>query len=154
LTLALALTAILAVGGVYACYTSMIGRVKMPWQVVAPPPNAVMTPSRVIVPIGTMVEGGTVSSSPMYSKANLTVTTATQLNVSLGGDYSGLTVLNVTVNLVNMTSAVTVYTVTVTIGVPSATIPSVAVGTYGMYIGFNATAGYSESCGEANLTFS
>lgn len=126
----------------------------MPWQVVPPPPTIVMTPSEVIVPIGTIVEGGTVSIAPVYSDANLTVTTATQLNVSLGGDYSGLTVLNVTINLVNMTSGLTVYTATVTNVAPSATIPSVAVGTYGIYVGFTATAGYSESCGQANLTFS
>jgi hypothetical protein len=113
-----------------------------------------MTPSKVIVPIGTIVEGGMVTTSPKYSEANLTVITATQINVSLGGDYSGLTVLNVTINLVNMTSRSTVYTATVTIEAPSATIPSVAVGTYGIYVGFTATAGYSVSCGEATLTFS
>jgi hypothetical protein len=152
--LALALTAIIGTSVVYACGIWGIGRIRMPWQVVPAPSTAIMTPSEIKVPIGTIVEGQTVSSASTYSGANLTVSAVTNITVTLRGYYQGLTALNVTINLVNATTGATVYTATVTNTAPSATISNVAVGNYEIYIAFAATAGYTPSCGTAVVTLS
>jgi hypothetical protein len=150
---ALALTAIIGTSVVYACGIWGIGRIRMPWQVVPAPPTAIMTPSEINVPIGKIIEGQTVSSASTYSGANLTVSAVTNITVTLGGYYQGLTALNVTINLVNATGA-TVYTATVTNIAPLAAILNVAVGQYEIYIAFTATAGYTPSCGTAVVTLS
>jgi hypothetical protein len=149
--LALTLTAILGVSVVYACGIWGIGRISMPWQVVPAPAKAIMTPSEINVPIGTITEGQTVSSASKDSGASLNVTAVTDIYVALGGHYHGLTALNVTINLVNATGA-TVYTATVNNTAPSATISNIAVGTYEIYIAFAATAGYTPCCGTAVVT--
>jgi hypothetical protein len=126
----------------------------MPWQVVPAPSTAIMTPSEISVPIGKIIEGQTVSSPSKDSGASLNVTAVTNITVTLGGYYQGLTALNVTINLVNATTGATVYTATVTETAPSATISNVAVGQYEIYIAFTATAGYIPSCGTAVVTLS
>jgi hypothetical protein len=152
--LPLALTAIIGTSLVFACGFWGIGRIKMPWQVVPAPSTAVMTPSEISVSIGKIIEGQTVSSPSKDSGASLNVTAVTNITVTLGGYYEGLTALNVTINLVNATKGATVYTATVTNTAPSATISNVAVGTYQIYIAFTATAGYTPSCGAAVITLS
>jgi hypothetical protein len=149
--LALALTAIIGTSVAFACGIWGIGRIRMPWQVVPAPSTAIMTPSEISVPIGKIIEGQTVSSPSKDSGASLNVTAVTNITVTLGGYYQGLTALNVTINLVNATGT-TVYTATVTNTAPSATISNVAVGQYEIYIAFTATAGYTPSCGTAVVT--
>jgi hypothetical protein len=151
--LALTLTAILGTSIAYACGFWGAGRINMPWRVVPAPATATMTPSEINVPIGTIVEGQTVSSDSKDSGASLNVTAATDIYVILGGYYQGLAALNVTINVVNSTGS-TVYTATVTNSTTSATISNVAVGTYEIYIAFTATAGYTPSCGTAVVTLS
>jgi len=92
---------LVAIFGV-AIAASIIGTVRMPWQVVPPPPTptAVMTPSEVELPIGTLYFGETKTVEPV-DVADLTVENgAVDITVSLEGDYSGFTDLDIVVQLV------------------------------------------------------
>jgi hypothetical protein len=141
---------------VFAAYAAyIIGTVKMPWQVSPPPPppppTASMTPSVVEVPIGTLYFGDTKTVDPA-KVAELTVENgAVNITVSLGGEYSGLSVLSVTLELVQ--SGDVVYQATVDKTTTSAVI-SVKPGTYDVYIGFTVTAGDVACSGEATLSIS
>jgi hypothetical protein len=85
---------------VSAVAINIIGTVKMPWQIVPPPPVASMSPSEVTLPIGTIYCGETKTGSPT-KVATLTVANGfVNINVSLGGDYSGFDAISITVQLV------------------------------------------------------
>lgn len=97
--LALALIAVTAVVA-----ATIIGNVKMPWQVSPPPPppppTASMAPSEVTLPIGTVYYGETKTVEPEDTGADLTVQYgAVDITASLGGDYGGFDALSVTVQL-------------------------------------------------------
>jgi hypothetical protein len=138
---------------VFAAYAAyIIGTVKMQWQVSPPPPTASMTPSVVEVPIGTLYFGETKTVDPA-KVAELTVENgAMDITVSLGGEYSGLSVLSVTLKLVQ--SGNVVYQATVDKTTTSAVISGVKPGTYDVYIGFTVTAGNVACSGEATLSIS
>jgi hypothetical protein len=149
--IALATIALIAFTAIaYAAY--IIGTVKMPWQVSPPPPTASMTPSEVTLTIGTLYYGETKTVAPADVADLIVANGAVGITVSLGGDYSGLSALSITFELVQ--SGDVVYQATVDKTTTSVVISGVVSGTYDVYIGFTATAGDVASSGEATLSIS
>ena len=93
-------TVLAAILGV-AIAATWIGTVRMPWEVVPPPPQptASMSPSEVTLDIGTLHFGETKTVAP-EKVAELTVENgAVDIIIELGGEYGGFDALSVTVQL-------------------------------------------------------
>jgi hypothetical protein len=149
------IVAVLAAAVGVAVAATIIGTVKMPWQVTAPPPpppTASMSPSEVTLEIGTLYFGQTKTADPSKVAALTVENGAVNVIVSLGGDYSGLSAISVIFELVKDGNVV--YQASVDQSKTSATISGVAPGTYDVYVGFTVTAGNVEGSGEAVLTVS
>jgi len=129
----------------------IIGTITMPWEVTPPPPppppppTAVMTPSEVELPIGTLHFGETKTVAP-EKVAELTVENgAVDIIIGLGGEYGGFDALSVTVQLVQGGEVKYEAVIEPTIVVSSVLHPS-PTGTGGWSDKAASELGYVETC--------
>lgn len=144
---------------VTVAYAYIAGVITIPWSV--KPVEVGMYPSEITIPLGTFYPGQTMfQDPPKESVADLFVNVETaDIIVDLGGDYdSGFDNFSVTIELWTEGEIAPAYTATVSNTEPTAVMPSVAHGTYDVYVGFYITSKslhrFGELIGIATVTLS